>query len=383
MTIVLNSILILTASVYCIVLLIIFTGLFRPNNRTQSKKLPISVIIAARNEEENIANVLSDLMTQTYPKDKYEIIVVDDHSHDRTTDIVKQFIKKGFNLKLIHTNSCEEGLTAKKNTLYQGIKKSCGEIIFILDADCRVLPTWIEVMVSYFTPEVGMLVGFSQLGTRTESRSLFQQLQAIDFLSLMAAAQGAINIGMPLASSGQNLAYRRDAFEDVGGFSKIGHRISGDDVLLLQLIHRNTSWKIRFAPSTSCFNSSLPETTMHDFLNQRIRWASNGSYQFKLNKGFFFYVTNVFLFNLALLISIPYALVSSYTCTVPFLSLTLKSFFEGVLIWKGSRVYMRPDLVKFFPLWFLLQIPYVVLMGFLGTMGSFTWKDRQRSSIKR
>jgi cellulose synthase/poly-beta-1,6-N-acetylglucosamine synthase-like glycosyltransferase len=153
-------------------------------------------------------------------------------------------------------------------------------------------------MVSYFTDDVGMVVGFSQMGLKREKRSVFEQLQAIDFLALLSAAQGSLNFNYPLAATGQNLAYRKVAFQQVGGFDEIGHRLSGDDVLLLQLIFRKTNWKICFAPDKRAFNSTLPEKTFTGFINQRKRWASNGSYQFKLNKGFLLIVVNTFLINL-------------------------------------------------------------------------------------
>lgn len=377
--IMLNILMIATSFIYCIGLLFFFIGLFFPNRNRKNEKPFVSIIIAARNEENHIGHILKDLMNQTYPKHKLEIIIVNDHSEDATGQIVETMSRKEQSIKYLDVTKTEKGLTAKKNALYQGIGISRGEIILTTDADCRVLSTWVKTLVSYFAPDVGMVVGFSQLGRKGEKRSLFQKLQAIDFLSLMSAAQGSLNLTCPLAASGQNLAYRRSAFEEVGGFKEIGHRVSGDDVLLLQLIHQKTSWKIRFAPSGRSYNTSEPEASFHDFFNQRKRWASNGSYQIRLNKFFYFFIIITFLLNASLFVNTMIVLAVSKPVFGLLICLAAKLCVEGFLILKGCSVYRRLDLLTIFPLWFILQIPYILLVGLIGTVGQFTWKNRKHS----
>jgi len=169
-------------------------------------------------------------------------------------------------------------------------------------------------------------------------------------------------------SSGSNRA------EPAGGFKSVGHRISGDDVLLLQLIQKRTKWKIRFAASEKSFNTSPPESTLRDMINQRTRWASNGIYQWTLNKRFFWVVLNTYLCNFLILIGIPMAILNGWWNHI-LAALALKVISEGLLFLKGSLIYKRQDLLPCFPIWFLFQIPYVIVVGFLGTLGIFTWKD--------
>lgn len=374
----LNYLLIIISSIYFIVLFVFFIGLFFPNKKRQPSQHKVTVIIAARNEEKNIANILTDLINQTYPRYKYEVIIVDDHSTDRTVEVAQQIAADNSNIKILRVKDDSTGqLKAKKNAIYQGITSSSGEIILTTDADCRVEPEWIETMVSYFTEEVGMVVGFSQMGKRGVKRSLFEQLQAIDFLALLSAAQGSLNFNYPLAATGQNLAYRKEAFEQVGGFRDIGNRISGDDVLLLQLINKKTDWKIRFAPDQKTFNYTSPESTFKQFSNQRKRWASNGSYQFKLNKGFFIIVFNTFLINFLILTYLPILLILSKNLNIALSCLFFKFIIELLIILKGALVYARTDLIKCYPLWVILQIPYVVIVGLMGNIGKFVWKGRK------
>lgn len=369
-------IVLLTLSVLYASGLLIFTiGIFLPDRRKSRETPFVSVIIAARNEESAIGSLLSDLADQTYPQERFEVIVADDRSTDHTAEIVRETASRNPNIHLLSIETVEDDLTPKKNAAQQAIRNSRGEIILTTDADCRVLPTWIEATAAFFTPETGMVVGFSQLGRLGDRQTLLGKFQAVDFLSLMSAAQGSLNLGLPLAASGQNLAYRRAAFDDAGGFTRIASRVSGDDVLLVQLVRKHTRWKIRFASSPDAFNTSRPESTLRDFLHQRMRWASNGAYMWRLNKPFFVYVLVTFLINLGLLVGLPIGFLSGNPA-IPMLCLGLKAAAEALIIGGGCRVYRRWDLLFWFPLWFVAQIPYVVGVGLLGTFGRFAWKGR-------
>lgn len=365
-------------AIYCFILFCFVIGLFFPNRQQTCNQCRVSVIVAARNEEKNIGNLLSDLVHQTYPSSLYEVIIANDGSEDRTDQVIDEFASRFDFIKQIQVvPDIGHRLTAKKNALNQGIQQSIGELILTTDADCRVKPTWIETMVSYFLDDVGLVVGFSQLGPCEFGYSLFERLQAVDFLALMAAAQGSLNLNLPLAASGQNLAYRREAFKAVGGFEQIKHRVSGDDVLLLQLIKKNTAWKIRFAPSGGGFNWTQPEKQLRSFVNQRKRWASNGAYQIRLNKGFFLFIIITFLVNVLLFIGSPIYYIIYHSLTLPLVCFMAKFLIEFLILLKGGLVYRRKDLVRYFPIWAVCQLPYVVFIGFLGTVGRFIWKDRK------
>lgn len=368
----------LVTTIYVLILLGFFIGLFLKNKERTAKQVFVSIVVAARNEAHQIGNLLQELVQQTFPTALYEIIIVNDGSEDGTGEIIDKFVRQYGHVKQVYSQpDPNSGLFAKKNALNQGIRHSNGEIILTTDADCHVKPTWVETMVSYFTDEVGMVVGFSQLGKKGNHGTLLEQLQAIDFLTLMAAAQGSVNLNFPLAASGQNFAYRKQAFEQVGGFEKIRNRVSGDDVLLLQLVKKLTSWKIRFASSECAFNWTHPEKSLRSFLNQRKRWASNGSYQIYLNKGFFVFIIMTFLMNALVLIGSPLYVMHYHSWQSPAICFGAKIMIEFLLCLKGSSDYHRQDLVKYFPLWTILQVPYVIFTGLMGSLGHFIWKDRK------
>ncbi|MCK4694576.1 MAG: glycosyltransferase, partial [Candidatus Cloacimonetes bacterium] len=121
----------------------------------------VSIVIAARNESENISRLLTSLVNQTYPVNLYEIIVADDDSIDNTAEIVKTFSDKWNNVKLIQVKGRKEANSPKKNALTQAIETSKGEVLLSTDADCIVGKYWIESMVTNFNDNE-MIIGFSR-----------------------------------------------------------------------------------------------------------------------------------------------------------------------------------------------------------------------------
>ncbi|MCK4965558.1 glycosyltransferase, partial [bacterium] len=348
----------------------------RKKSATDNKPL-VSVVIAARNEEQNIKNCLLDLAVQTYPEDLFEIIVVNDNSEDNTSNIIKEFQQKINNLHLIEINRQIENFSPKKYALSEGIKISRGEIILTTDADCSLKPSWIEYMVKNFTPACGMVIGFSYTSEINTVGSICRGIQALDFLSLMTAAAGTSELSVPLAASGQNLAYRKTAFTDVGGFEKIKDRISGDDTLLLQTIKKYTPYKIRFSFYKESFVSSPPLHSLKAFFNQRIRWASNAAFLRKTDIPFLLYLTNTFILNLLLLILVPLSVFPGYQGLIPLYCLICKCIIDFIVLFSGAKIFERMNDLKYFPLWELFQPPYITLTGIFGTAGKFTWKGRK------
>jgi len=370
----------LLAALYTVICLLFTFGLRRLREGRNRVNYSVSVIVAARNEEETIGALLKDLAHQTYPPEKVEIIIADDGSSDLTESVVRGYAARDDRIRLLRIKSVPRNYSPKKYALSRAVARSSGEIILATDADCRLGSRWIETMISYFTPETGFVIGFSQFGSRDEQSGLFARLQAVDFLLLMAAAAGACQLGYPLAASGQNLAFRRSAFETVGGYSRIAHRVSGDDTLLLQLIRRSGAYRIRFAGSKAGFVSSRPQRHLRGLLNQRRRWASNGSYQIFLNLPFFAYLLVVYLLHFGLLSGLLLTAIVAAPLTPWLLPLAAKMSAELLVAVTASEAFGRRDLLPLLPVWSLLQLPYIVLVGLLGSFGKFSWKERHHTA---
>ena len=362
--------LLLSTVLYALVALCFFFGLFRLNNQPRTDETPfISIVIAARNEADYIGLCLKSLKKQTYPSDRFEILVVDDDSIDSTSQIVAS--TRLDNLHLLSVDNSFPEMVAKKRPMSVGIHRARGEWILTTDADCTVPPAWVASMASYMAADTGVVIGFSQL----TSRSFFDRLQAYDFLTLMAAAAGAVGVGRPLAASGQNFAYRKCIFEKVGGFRDIAHRPSGDDVLLLQLLRQAWDGRIAFAADPGTYATTHRPETPLSLWQQRKRWASNAAYQLRLNPVFFSYIAVVFLTNALIPTAFLISIIDG-TYTLPLICWGAKILVDLLVAGKGVYTFKRADLLIMFPLWEILQIPYTILIGLAGTLRGFTWKGR-------
>ena len=347
---------------YTLAIALFILGLSRQEPPRSDLQPLVSVVIPVKNEKEHIQRILTELIHQTYPMDRYEVIVVDDESTDITPNICSALVKKYDNFHLLSTEGMSSPLKYKKRPLDLGIGQAKGEIILLTDADCHVVSTWIEAMASYFAPQVGLVIGYSQTGP---APTRLQKIQAVDFLMLMAAARGTTQLGFPLACSGQNLAYRKRAFKEVGGFSSFARAVGGDDNLLLQKVKHETDWKIVFATDSLSHVTTPPVPTLKGFISQRARWASDALYIQKLDRPFFAMILTTFLVNLFLVflgITLPW---KPEHLTYLGQGIAIKFALEGILMIQATRLFRRHELRATFAGWFVFQVPYVVLMGIL------------------
>jgi len=361
--------------IYALVLLLFYWGLRFPVAPSSLKEPFISVVVAVRNEEQNLPNLLADLKRQSYPIDKWELIIVDDNSTDNTLAILQKALQDFPNLKIYNVLGQTSPLKYKKAALAVGIHNSLGEIILTTDADCRMGPDWIRTMAAYFTDKVGIVVGFSAM---VGPERPVVKWQAFDYLMLMAAAQGATNLGIAWACSGQNWAFRRVLFDRVGGYQSLRDRLAGDDSLFMQLIRRKTRTKVVFASEERAWVSTRALPDFKSFVRQRIRWSSEAQYMHHLNPVFFIVIVTTFLANLAPLLLGFLALWGLKVWLWTAIFLMIKFTVEACLSWRALRIYKRPELTKFFPFWFLTQMPYVVGMGIASFWGNrIGWKSAQ------
>jgi 1,2-diacylglycerol 3-beta-glucosyltransferase len=247
-------------------------GLLRKYKITQDLNLSVSVIIAARNEAENILRCLQSLANLDYPESLLEIIIVNDRSEDETGQIIKKFIKEKSQFKYLNITKNISNLSGKASAISQAIEQSQGEIIFITDADCIVPQNWIKKTILYFTDQVGMVAGFTLLNF---SSAFFNKIQNLDWAYLLSVAAGAAGLGIPLTCVGNNFAFRHAAYKQVGGYHGVGFSVT-EDFALLKSIAQRTSWKIRFTIDHECFVKTKPMKNWKDFFNQRKRWAVGG-----------------------------------------------------------------------------------------------------------
>ncbi len=272
---ILNICLIISACVYVLIVLYLRKGWSKlPYFTSQSQpSKKVSILVAARNEEENIGRTIECILQQDYPQDLLELIVVDDHSTDRTAEIVRSYAGQG--VKLLQLRVGDKLNSYKKYAITKAIDAASGEIIVTTDADCRMGPKWVKTVMQYFEEHDSYLVSSPVI--YSEEKSFFEELQTLEFLYLIGLGAAGIGNGNPTTCNGANLAYRRDVFFEMGGFKGIDNLASGDDELFLHKVAEKYAHKIGFCKSRDAVVFTDAKPDLASFISQRKRWASKST----------------------------------------------------------------------------------------------------------
>ncbi len=263
-----------------------FVGLFvRGEERLTSRRPSVSVIVPAHDEERDLAPTLASLSAQDYPGDA-EFVVVDDRSSDGTPDVIAAAAARDPRIRGVRVDAPDRRLAPKVNAVNHGIAASSGEIIVTSDADCRYPAGWLEGMIAHFAPGVTMVVGYVETTRRGGVHRFLHRFETIDWLSLMLVSRSLTRFGWKFASSANNQAYRRDAFEAAGGFGAIGRAPSGDEDLLTQRLGRLPGSRIVFASRPETRVLTQPVASWRAFYLQRRRWVSRYHHPMHYHPGF-------------------------------------------------------------------------------------------------
>ena len=352
-------------SIYLAFILFIISGLFKHNTLpvTSLEKLPnISIVIAARNEEINLPDLLQDLIKQEYSIEKLEIIIVDDRSTDSTTSILQTAASNYAFIKNIRIDTPSNKMTPKKYALTKGIEAATGEIIITTDADCRVGKLWASSMAYSVLTNNCITIGYSEI---INNNTLFELYQKIDFLSIIVANAGAAGWKKFWSGTGQNLAYYKDDFFAIGGFDSVKHKVSGDDMYLVQSISKIKGGYLHIDPNS--FVKTRAVNSIQEFLNQRIRWASNSKDNYQKNPLFFLFLLTSFLFNIIICLSI--LLQSNW-----FIMFGMKFILDGFVLVLGGKLFEKEFNPFVYSLWAVLQPIYIPVVAILGINERYSWK---------
>ncbi|MGV1012630.1 MAG: glycosyltransferase [Flavobacterium sp.] len=254
---------------------IVFFGKFsfaKPQISTP-KRVPISIIVCAKNEEENVKNFIPLLAQQNYPD--YEIVLIDDASSDNTLEIFEAFEKQYANIKLVKVQNNEAFWGNKKFALTLGIKAAKNEYLLFTDADCYPKTTeWIKEMSAQFTKEKTIVLGY---GAYEKIKNSFLN-KIIRFETLLTATQyfSWAKLGKPYMGIGRNMAYKREEFFKTNGFIEHMKIRSGDDDLFIN--EAATAKNTTICYTTDSFTFSQPKTTFKEWFNQKRRNVATAKY---------------------------------------------------------------------------------------------------------
>lgn len=229
-------------------------------------EIKASVVICCKNESQNLPALIDSLKRQSYTD--FELVLVDDNSTDHSFELMNDLTSQMNNVRIIRSLG-----VGKKAALIQAVNTSSGNIILTTDADC-ILPTeWVQTVLSYHAENKPDLL-LAPVVIRSDG-SYFQDLQRLEFASLVASGAGAVGAKLPILANGANLSFTRNTFIQSIDDLKIDIP-SGDDIFLLYAVKKRMG-KIEFLRAESAVVETEACPDLRGFVSQRKRWASKSS----------------------------------------------------------------------------------------------------------
>lgn len=324
--------------------------------------IKVSILIPARNEEKVLPNLFESLIRLEFPKDSYEIIFGNDASTDKTGEIMEEFALNKPWIKIFHLTDIRSHLKGKTRVLSELAKEAKGDFLFFTDADIILPKTWISGMLAEFANQekIGVVVGVTAMKTNR----LNSAMQSLEWLIVLTISKLLSDLKIPTTGMGNNMAVKKEAYEAIGGYEKIGFSIIEDYYLYKSIIEQGYSFRQAFKNDILAY--TLPP--IH-FLEQRRRWIQ-GALEQKIGP-----------MHLGILQALVLPIYIVLLCFSPFLALYLLGinclFYIGITYFFESKLKIKGYL-KFVPL-FAIYLPAAWSAQFLYYL--FTkkaiWKGRE------
>ncbi|SMO37045.1 glycosyltransferase [Solitalea koreensis] len=341
-----------------------------PQVTKDSHTTKVSVIIPARNEEKMIGLCVGDVLKQNYPTELLEIIVIDDHSTDKTAEVIQQIDYP--NLKLIRLKADPALNSYKKKAIADAIHIASGDLIVTTDGDCRMGENWIRSVVNEYECTGNKMI--SSPVVYFEECSMFEEMQTLEFMMLVSLGAATLSNGRAGSCNGANLAYEKKAFYEVEGFNGIDNIASGDDELLLHKMMVSYSGRVSFLKQRDAIVYTHAKPSVKEFIMQRRRWASK-SVKYK-NKAMVAMGLTVFAFYVSVLllgaVAVFYPECRHFFWSVFMFKLVLDMIWALPIV----RFFNRMSVLAWAPVVCFIHLFYLVYIGFAGQSKQYEWKGR-------
>lgn len=253
-------------------------------HKTTASKHSFSIVVPFRDEAENLPELLKSLEQLNYPKNKYEIIFVDDDSQDASVATIERFLTVVRNdeisldcarldTKII--KNIRKTTSPKKDAINTAIQQAKHDWIITTDADCVVSKNWLQTLDAFIQQTQPELIVAPV--TYNTTKTFLDRFQLLDFLSLQGTTIGTFGINKPFLCNGANLCYSKAIFNKVNGFEGNSNIASGDDIFLLEKVLKKHPNKVHYLKSLDALVTTKPQPTFKNLLHQRIRWAAKSS----------------------------------------------------------------------------------------------------------
>lgn len=364
--------LIFILSCYTILILALAIGFkkidaFKAENVLSSTNF--SVIIPFRNESKYLTTLLNSILALDYDKEMIEFIFVDDASSDDSVKIIETFIET-FQVKNFYIlENKRTSNSPKKDAIATAISNANNNWIITTDADCILPKKWLHTLDAFITQNNPEMV-VSPVNYKVKDNSL-EQFQLLDFMSLQGTTIGGFGMQFPFLCNGANLAYKKEKFLQLNGFSGNDNIASGDDIFLFEKFIEADKKSVLFLKSKDATVTTFPVNTNTDLINQRVRWASKTS-KFKSAKVKLIGIL-IFLVNLSIILSLFFA----KNLVLMLLPLTVKITVDLFLLIPTMRFYNHKNaLIKWYFFSSLLYPFFSVYIVFKSLFYEYNWKGR-------
>lgn len=333
----------------------------------QSPQTNFSIIVPYRNEAKVLPELLQSFSELNYPRELFEIILVDDDSNDGFK------VATDFNNVTVLKN-IRKSNSPKKDAIETAIDQAKHSWIITTDADCLVPENWLKTLDAFIREnEVEMVVGAVTYQTND---AFIQHFQQLELMSLQGATVGSFGISKPFMCNGANFAYTKTLFKTLNGFADSNHISSGDDVFLLQKVLHSTEFglsKIGYLKSHDFLVLTQPCDTWNSLLHQRIRWASKApAYKSVFAKVL---ALSVFFGNLSVVVGLVFCSIGLIPFWDWYLLFGIKIIADFVLQYKTGK-YIQPRQIRFY-LFSTLWYPFFSIgVALLSVKGNYDWKGR-------
>ncbi len=336
----------------------------------------LTILVTARNEEENIESCIAGIIRQDYPKHKVEFILIDDHSEDHTISTAqKKLTGLNFSWKIISLK--DYGLYGKKKGIEKGVEMASTQLIVCLDADSfPATSSWLTTLASCFGHTKAKLIAAPV--ALTPGKGLLFWFQQAEQLVLNLISAGAVKLNKPVMCSGANMAFDREAFLTCRPYENNSHVPSGDDIFLLNKIQQLYPGSIQYLYNKACLVLTKPALQLQPFIHQRLRWA--GKFKQNSNKMNGLLAALVFFANgITLLAAGIFICAEAPYCYVFAALLILKCLADVLLLFLAGQQLNRYSW-KMAGISLLLSILNPLYVGILGVLAIFikpVWKGRK------
>jgi cellulose synthase/poly-beta-1,6-N-acetylglucosamine synthase-like glycosyltransferase len=339
----------------------------------------VTVLIPARDESEHLEACLRSILRGNFSHNLLKIIVIDDFSEEKISPRYFPAEYPNAPISILHLADflpAEARFSAnKKQALALGVARATGTLIVSTDADCEVPPAWLTLIVSAFEANPARQFLTAPVAFR-RGRNALQHFQSLDFLGLMGITGAGIGSGWQRMANGANLAYRKTAFEAVGGYAGNENVASGDDMFLVQKMAARWPDGVFFLKNRDATVLTEAKPDLRSFWQQRLRWGTKNAALPEWPVRLALLV--VFLFCWSILAGAALAAAGLFSWQMLLFQCVVKAVCDCFFLSEMCRYFRREDLLRWFWPSFFLHTLYIALLGTASIFSKkYEWKGRK------